>query len=336
VSRYIVFHVTERCSLSCRHCLRDPGKKPVDLSLDVVEKVLTEASALHGIHHAGLTGGDPLLWPHIEGALDAMVRHGYTWHLVTSGRGFERLVDLLEGVPARRDSLSVIDFSLDGASEAIHDRLRGHGSHREVMSAVAACRSRGYPFALQMTVNALNQADVEKVALAAADLGATQVSFAMTNASGSAEDRALYLVPSALDGIRDRVDRLESLLRLKVVVAEGFRRGPRFHVCEAFQSKMLHVTPQGQLNLCCNHSGIPGGDEDVVADVLADGLAEGHRRLLDLIYRMERERLDAIEGQPGSELGWDDFPCNWCLAHLGKPHWVEGGSAGPRASRITG
>jgi MoaA/NifB/PqqE/SkfB family radical SAM enzyme len=333
MSRWIVFHVTERCSLDCRHCLRDPGKRPVDLPLAVVEKALDEAAALHGIRHAGFTGGDPLLWPHLEGGIDAVARRGFTWHLVSSGRGFARLLDLLDASPARREALTVVDLSVDGATPATHDAIRGEGSHREAMAAIAACSARGIPFALQMTVNARNQGEIEQAALAAAELGAKQASFAMTHATGSEADRELYLAPGDWDRVRDRVDRLSTLVHMPVTLAEGFRRDWRFHLCEPFRSEVLHVTAQGKLNLCCNHSGVPGGDEDVVADLATQSLADGHRRLLDLIHRMERERLETIAGAPEAKPGWDDFPCNRCLARLGKPHWVDGGSAGPRAER---
>ena len=336
MSRWVVFHVTERCGLTCSHCLRDPGKQPADLPLAVVEKVLGEAAALHGIRHAGFTGGDPLLWPHLAGALDAVVGNGFTWHLVTSGKGFDRLVALLDASPARREALSIVDLSVDGATQATHDAIRGEGSHRDAMSAVAACSARGIPFAVQMTVNARNEGEIEQAALAAAELGAKQLSFAMTQATGSDADQELYLSPAALDRIRDRVERLSTLLHVPVTLAEGFRRGWRFHVCEPFRSEVLHVTPHGKLNLCCNHSGVPGSDEDEVADLAVESLADGHRRLLGLIHRLERERLDAIAAAPGQKPGWDDFPCNRCLARLGKPHWVDGGSAGPRAARATG
>jgi MoaA/NifB/PqqE/SkfB family radical SAM enzyme len=321
MSQWLAFHVTERCGLSCLHCLRDPGKKPADLPLAVVEKVLGEAKTLHGIHHVGFTGGDPLLWPHLEGAVDAATARGYTWHVVTSGAGFDRLIALLDAVPARREALRIIDFSVDGATEATHDAIRGEGSWRDVMVAIAGCSARAIPFSMQMTLNARNQAELEQMGLLAGELGAKVMSFAMMNATGRPEDRDLYLPPAAWDRIRDRIERLATLVKVEVTAAEGFRRGDRLHVCEPFRSEVLHVTPHGMLNLCCNLSGVPGGREDVVADLATTSLADAHRKLLDLIHRLERERLDRIADGPIPP-GWDDFPCNRCLARFGKPHWT--------------
>ena len=120
-------------------------------------------------------------------------------------------------------------------------------------------------------------------------------------------------------------------MKVEVTAAEGFRRGDRFHLCEPFRSEVLHVTPWGQLNLCCNLSGVAGGTEDSVADMSTVSLADGHRKLLSLIQGLERERLEKIAAAPARP-GWDDFPCNRCLARFGKPHWVDGGSHGPRPS----
>ena len=332
MSQWVAFHVTERCGLQCLHCLRDPGKQPADLPLSIVEKVLGEAAALHGVRHVGFTGGDPLLWPHLEAAIDLAVRGRYTWHVVTSGKGFDRLLAMLDADPARREALKMIDLSADGATEATHDAIRGEGSWREVMAAAAACSARNLPFSLQMTLNARNEGELEQMGLLAGELGARAMSFAMMNATGRADDRDLYLPPRAWDGIRDRIERLSTLVKVAVTAAEGFRRGDRFHVCEPYRSEVLHVTPWGELNLCCNLSGVQGGREDVVADLATNSLADAHRKLLDLIHRLERERLDAIATAPGQRPGWDDFPCNRCLARFGKPHWVDGGGAGPRAA----
>jgi MoaA/NifB/PqqE/SkfB family radical SAM enzyme len=322
MSQWVAFHVTERCGLACIHCLREPGKHPADLSLRVVEKVLGEAAALHGIKHVGFTGGDPLLWPHLEAAVDAAVSRGYTWHVVTSGKGFRRVVDLLERDPARREGLRMLDFSLDGATEATHDGVRGEGSFRDVMSSVAACTAHGWPFSFQMTLHARNEGELERMGLLAGELGAKTVSFAMMNATGRPEDQGLYLPPQAWDRIRDRIERLSTLVKVEVSAAEGFRRGDRFHLCEPFRSEVLHVTPWGKLNLCCNLTGVAGGTEDAVADLSTTSLADGHRKLLSLIHGLERERLEAIAAAPARP-GWDDFPCNRSLARFGRPHWKD-------------
>jgi hypothetical protein len=109
------------------------------------------------------------------------------------------------------------------------------------MSAIATCSAHGWPFSFQMTLNARNEGELEKMGLLAGELGAKTASFAMMNATGRPEDRDLYLSPQAWDRIRDRIERLSTLVKVEVTAAEGFRRGDRFHLCEPFRSEVLHV-----------------------------------------------------------------------------------------------
>jgi MoaA/NifB/PqqE/SkfB family radical SAM enzyme len=327
-SSWIVFHLTERCPRACRHCLREPGLPPADLPVALVERVLAQGKATHRANHVSLTGGEPALHPRLEAALDAVVSHGFGWHLVTGGARFDRVLALLDQDPRRARALTAVDVSLDGPDEATHDAIRGQGSWREALSAVAACRAREIPLVLQMTVHALNAERIDEMGLVAAQLGASRLSFAMAQATGSARDRELALSPAGWRAARDRIGRVRGMLRLEVTGGEGWELEQPFHACEALRGELLHVDPRGRLTLCCQHSGIPGGERGVVADLAEVTLVEAHRRLLEAGQRLQLEKLSAMEAGTLGE--WDRFPCNWCMRRLGMPHWTDGGSAGAR------
>lgn len=328
---WIVFHLTDRCQLDCLHCLRDPAKRPLDLEPELVERVLAQAREHYGCRHVALTGGEPLLHPRLAEVLDAVVRQGSTWHVVTGGGRIQQLVGLLEADPRRREALTGVDLSLDGPRQEVHDAIRGEGSFREVMAAVATCQALEIPFNFQLAVNALNVETIEEFGLAAAQLGAARVLFAATQPTGTPRDRELFLPPAAWRGARDRIERLAEVVRLPVVMAEGFPTQERFHVCLPYRSQLLHVTVRGQLSLCCQLTGIPGPDTDIVADLAEVGLVEAHRRLLGLIHQAQERRLAAIGAGPAGP--WDHFPCNVCQEAFGKPYWTDGGAAGPQARR---
>lgn len=330
---WVAFHLTERCALSCVHCLRDPGRPPAELPVALVERVLDEAVALHAIGHVGFTGGEPLLYPDLDAAIDAAVRRGLGWHLVTSGRGIERLVALLEADGRRRTGLTVVDLSLDGADEAVHERVRGAGSWRAAMGAALTLRARELPFQVQMTVHAVNAHQVEALAIEAAKLGAARVSFGMAMPTGTPADQDLRLTAPAWVEVRDRIERLAAILSVPITATEGFPRRHRFHLCEPWRTEALHVDPRGRLTLCCMLAGTPGGDEDVVTDLATTSLLDAHRRLLERVHALQRARLDAVAAGLAT---WDALQCNWCARRHGRPHWVEGGSAGPRARRAGG
>ena len=120
----LTFHITDRCQLNCDHCLRDPEAKAQDLDLSLIESVLDHARALFDTRHVGLTGGEPALHPHFYEIVDAIADRGYTWHVVTNGERFERMLQRLGERPARLESMRLLNFSLDGATAETHDAIR--------------------------------------------------------------------------------------------------------------------------------------------------------------------------------------------------------------------
>jgi MoaA/NifB/PqqE/SkfB family radical SAM enzyme len=338
VSRpFVAFHVTERCARSCAHCLRDPARTPRDLPVALFSRVLDQAREVYGISHAGLTGGEPTLHPELPALLDAVADRGMTLHVVSSGSGFPRLLDALDALDAaapRREALELVDLSLDGATEAAHDALRGAGSFRDVNAAILACHARGIRFTVQMAVNARNEGDLEAVGLAAAQLGAERVAFGMTFPTGGAADAALFLPAARLAAVRDRIERLAGVLRVPVSAAAGFPERSPARSCPPFRGEILHVDVKGRLSLCCNHSGTPGPEDDAVADLATTSLAGAHLRHLDLVHRLERDTLERLAAGPLA--GFDLSSCNRCLARMGKPHWTDAGARGPRARRARG
>jgi MoaA/NifB/PqqE/SkfB family radical SAM enzyme len=328
---WVAFHLTERCGLRCVHCLRDPGADAADLPVETIGRVLDQAVRVYAVDHVALTGGEPVAHPDLAGVVRAIVTRGLDFHLVTSGVGIDRLLALVDRDPAARGGLTRVNVSVEGATEATHDAIRGAGTYRQALAAVAACRAREIPISIQLTVNALNQAELEQAALSFVELGADRVMFGMTQATGTRADAQLALPARTWSAIADRIERLASALRVPVVAAEGFPRKQPFHNCAPFAGEVLHVDPHGRLSLCCQHSGVPGETDELAVDLGAVSLAEGHRRLLDVIHRYQRQRLEAMEA--GTVGPWDLFSCNACLRRFGKPHWTEEGSAGPQARR---
>jgi MoaA/NifB/PqqE/SkfB family radical SAM enzyme len=330
---WITFHVTDRCQLDCEHCLRDPQQKPLDISVDLVRRILGQAKELYGSSHVAFTGGEPTLHPDFYGLVDAAVDLGYTWHCVTNGRRFAAVAHELGARPARREGLTMVNFSLDGATEAVHDGIRGAGSYREVMSAVSVCTVLGIHFSLNMVVHARNAHEIEAFGLLAGQLGAKRASFGMMTPTGTHHDASFFLSAPAWRAIMDRIERLQALITVPISTPEGFYKREPFHVCIPFTQQQIHVDVSGRLNLCCQHAGIPseGEPRDIVADLNEVGLADAHARLVDLIHATQKQKLVAIRRKDLDE--WDHFPCNHCLKAFDKPHWTASGAAGPSAKR---
>ncbi len=331
---WIVFHVTDRCQLNCKHCLRDPEKSANDLPLPLMARIMDEARETYGCEHIGLTGGEPTLHPRFAELVDAIVDRDMTWHMISNGIRFDtKVIRLLNERPERQNAITAIDFSLDGATVATHDRIRGEGSYRDVMKALTLCKIRDIPFMLQMTVNAYNHHEVESFALMAAQLGAQRASFGFTQPTGTYLDEEMYLPIETWRVVQDQVGRMNDLLSISCTYTDGFHSPQPFFECEPFRSEILHVDYHGKMNLCCQHAGVPGdhGNSEAIADMNGTSLIGAHRKMIEMVHQYRLDKLDAMERGGLDE--WDAFPCNYCMKYFGKPHWVEGGTGGAVAER---
>ena len=241
---------------------RPDPQRPRTSPLPALERILDQAIALHRVPHVGFTGGEPVLHPRLADAVDAApparphLARRHERHRLRLAR-----VEVVEASAARRQGLTLVTLSLDGATAAAHDAVRGAGSYRDVMAAALACRARDLPFAIQATLHALNAGELEAIGLEAAQLGASRVRFAhdagdgdrTTPGSGSSRRRG---APS-----HDRIARLAEVLRIPVRRRRASPVAQPFHVCEPWRSEVLHVDVHGRLTLCCQLAGAAGGEE---------------------------------------------------------------------------
>lgn len=137
--RSLYLHVTSRCNLSCIYCYNWKERKSWsgDMSLSLAQRVLVQAKDL-GVFTLVLTGGEPLLNPHI-------------CEIAEFGKGLNlRIVLLTNGIlidKARAKELAdlcdQIVVSLDSSSSAAHERLRGRGTHNRAERAIQHLKEAG-------------------------------------------------------------------------------------------------------------------------------------------------------------------------------------------------
>jgi len=131
--------VTTHCNGDCLHCFARTGtKQPSSISSISAKELITEAYEL-GYRQLHVTGGEPLLWEGLFGALDDAFSIGYQKiSMNTNGR-------LITGAVAKRlaayEDLS-ISVSLDGP-EALHDRIRGAGSYNLAVRGIEKALEAG-------------------------------------------------------------------------------------------------------------------------------------------------------------------------------------------------
>ncbi|MDQ2874689.1 MAG: radical SAM protein [Actinomycetota bacterium] len=117
----------------------NPGHMPLDLALRTID----EAAAL-GMEELQLSGGDPLLYPHLIEVIGAARRHPGVFVLMNSvGTGVtaDRARAIIGG------GLGAWNFSVDTLDPALYEQLRGvRNALPTIMKAIEAVREAGADF----------------------------------------------------------------------------------------------------------------------------------------------------------------------------------------------
>ncbi len=151
--RYLMLEVTERCNLSCRHCyLGNAGV--VDLQWETARRVLDDFEDIGGLRLM-VTGGEPLLYPHMDLLDRALAGRSFRSVLISNGT-------LIEHIDLRRCNFKEIQFSVDGLEEG-HDHLRGKGNYRKVMAAVRRALDAGIDVSVATVIHSRNLHEIERL-----------------------------------------------------------------------------------------------------------------------------------------------------------------------------
>ena len=204
---WLFFEVTDRCSLRCAHCGSSCGPRGQDLDPSLIEKVLEDVRG-HGLRPmVCLTGGEPLLYPHLYSAAETIRGLGFDWGMTTNGYGLTRET----AQKLRECGMATVSVSIDGF-ERQHDALRGRkGAWRRAVDAVGSLQRAG--FAPQVT-SVFHRGNI----------GAIEPFFRFLCGIGVTDWRAVNVEPiGRAAGRGDLLLKREELLRLL-----GFIREKRF------------------------------------------------------------------------------------------------------------
>jgi AdoMet-dependent heme synthase len=129
--------VTYRCNCRCEMCQRWQDTRTGELSLSEYETLAQVFSEL-GVHLVSIAGGEPLLREDIFSIIDAFFCRGMVVNLCTNGTLLGQYADVL-----CRSEAACITVSVDGATAATHDDMRGAGgSFDEITRGIEAVMAR--------------------------------------------------------------------------------------------------------------------------------------------------------------------------------------------------
>ncbi len=186
--RAFYLYVTGACNLACRHCwitpsfLRtsdDTGEK--SLPFDLFEQAIREGEPL-GLTRLKFTGGEPFIHPQMRRMLDYAAARRLDVTVETNGTLLTR-----EWARYLHDKTTVtfISVSLDGATPATHDYMRGvAGSFAQAQDGVRHLVEAGYRPQVIMSLYEGNLEEVEPLARWAESVGCSSLKLNIIQETG--------------------------------------------------------------------------------------------------------------------------------------------------------
>ena len=158
----LYLYLTDCCNLRCAHCWISPEfatAKQDGVPLAVLKRTLAEADEL-GLQRVKLTGGEPLLYREFKPLLEHLAAESLAITVETNGTLFDP-----EIVAACRDArVEQISVSLDGATDGVHDAIRGQaGCFKRTLYGISLLTERNLSVQVIMTLQRRNCQEISQM-----------------------------------------------------------------------------------------------------------------------------------------------------------------------------
>ena len=189
----LTWELTYACNLACVHCLSSSGRRdPGELTPAEARAVVDDLAAMQ-VFYVNIGGGEPMLRPDFFDLVGYAVECGVGVKFSTNGTRI---------TPARARQLAAMEYldvqvSIDGATAATNDAVRGEGSFAAARRAMDNLAAAGFgPFKISVVVTRHNVAELDALAALADSYGA-QLRLTRLRPSGRGIDSWDELHPTA-------------------------------------------------------------------------------------------------------------------------------------------
>ncbi|MBU1870638.1 radical SAM/SPASM domain protein, ACGX system [Patescibacteria group bacterium] len=158
------WHLTDRCDQRCKHCYiwQKYGSKETPSLRQcaiIIDEFLLFCKEMEVLPHIAITGGDPLLYPHIWQVLKILKQREIGFSIL--GNPFH--LDGEVAAKLKRLGCKNYQMSLDGL-ETTHDHLRKPGSFKATLDLIPTINQSGLGSTIMSTVSLLNYKELPALA----------------------------------------------------------------------------------------------------------------------------------------------------------------------------
>jgi mycofactocin radical SAM maturase len=228
----LTWELTYACNLACIHCLSSSGRRdPRELTTAECFGVIDELQAMQ-VFYVNIGGGEPTVRRDFWEIIDYATAHDVGVKFSTNG---SRITEQAAARVAANDYLDV-QISLDGASAAVNDAIRGPGSFDTAIRALERLAEAGAPsFKISVVITRENMDQLDDFEALADDFGA-QLRLTRLRPSGRGAD------------VWDRLHPTSSQQR--VLYDWLMERGDKVLTGDSFFHLAAYGEPLAGLNMC--------------------------------------------------------------------------------------
>ncbi len=267
----IIWIVTGRCNLNCKHCYASPYRVEVELGKAEALRLAKELAEV-GVKYINLTGGEPLLRKDIFELLEYCIDLGIDVSVFTN------MTLVSREVAEKLSRLEIYTLtSLDGHNREVFELVRGHGSWERFLQGLSYARDAGVELHINISVNELNWMYIDKIISKAVELGGASISLIPSMPAGNALKNRVYVTSNHFrQAIEMTAEKAEELGMDVAVWCAPFiglvTESKRIIYGNCRNWGVMDISPSGKALIC-----------DVlnirVADVIKEGVLEAWRRL---------------------------------------------------------
>jgi len=243
----VVWIVTSRCNLSCKHCYASRLSTLPELSTDEALKVVDGIAEIRA-RHLSITGGEPTLREDLPKLIVEARERGLHVSVVTNTL---KLTEEFMKFLAKREV--EVQVSIDGASKETFAKIRGPYFDL-VLERIRKLRDHGVQVEPVMTINSMNYGEAGRYVELCAELGTSSAALIPVIPVGRA-DRSLLPTPSMTKEAFSLVAQKAEEVGLNVELwcspfASSFIRSRRVYAPGCIISACMDIAPDGSVMLC--------------------------------------------------------------------------------------